>query len=101
MTTPGARTRCRVLCALALIALAWAFGRAGGRHVVVFGLLGIVAWVLMLKSGVHATIAGVLMAFALPARQLPEETELLGQRWKHACPQAPRSWWDPGGAAAP
>ena len=69
---------------LALIGLAWAFGRAGGRHIVVFGLLGLIAWVFMLKSGVHATIAGVLMAFALPARQLPQEEEPIGQRWEHA-----------------
>jgi NhaA family Na+:H+ antiporter len=38
----------------------------------------------MLKSGVHATIAGVLLAFALPARQLPGEEEPIGQRWEHA-----------------
>jgi Na+:H+ antiporter, NhaA family len=69
---------------LALIATAWAFGRLGGRHVVVFGLLGIAAWVFMLKSGVHATIAGVLLAFALPARQLAHEEEPVGQRWEHA-----------------
>ncbi len=69
---------------LALIALAWVFGRAGGRHPAVFGLLGVAAWVCMLKSGVHATIAGVLLAFALPTRQLAEEAEPLGQRWEHA-----------------
>ena len=69
---------------LGLIFLAWAFGRAGGRHVVIFGLLGFVAWVFMLKSGVHATIAGVLMAFALPTRQLAHEPEPIGQRWEHA-----------------
>ncbi len=68
---------------LGFIGLAWAFGRAGGRHPVVFGLLGIIAWVFMLKSGVHATIAGVLLAFALPTRQLSHESEPLGQRWEH------------------
>lgn len=68
---------------LSLIALAWFFGRIGGRHVVVFGLLGIIAWVCMLKSGVHATIAGVLMAFALPTRKLDHETESIGDRWEH------------------
>ena len=71
-------------CALGLIGLAWGFGRVGGRHPVVFGLLGAVAWVCMLKSGVHATIAGVLLAFVLPTRQLAAEAESLSQRWEHA-----------------
>ena len=69
---------------LVMIGLAWAFGRAGGRHMVIFGLLGMAAWVFMLKSGVHATIAGVLMAFALPTRRLSHESEPLGERWEHA-----------------
>ena len=29
-------------------------------------ILGIVMWYFMLKSGVHATLAGILLAFALP-----------------------------------
>lgn len=68
---------------LALIVLAWAFGRAGGRHPAIFVLLGIAAWVFMLKSGVHATIAGVLMAFALPTRLLAHETDTTSDRWEH------------------
>ncbi|MBC8128388.1 MAG: Na+/H+ antiporter NhaA [Gloeobacteraceae cyanobacterium ES-bin-144] len=69
---------------LGLIGLAWMFGRVGGRSVIVFTLLGVIAWVFMLKSGVHATIAGVLLAFALPTRQLAHEAEPLGQRLEHA-----------------
>ncbi len=69
---------------LGVLALAWAFGRAGGRHYVVFGLLGLIAWFFMLKSGVHATIAGVLLAFALPSRKLDHEEDPLTLRCEHA-----------------
>ncbi len=43
--------------------------RLGVRHTLVYFLIGCVMWYFMLKSGVHATIAGVLGAFAIPVRQ--------------------------------
>jgi NhaA family Na+:H+ antiporter len=58
--------------ALALSFLAWggalAYGRFGGGKALAFALIGAVMWYFMLKSGVHATIAGVLMALAVPLR---------------------------------
>ena len=58
--------------ALLLSFLAWAgalaYGRFGGGKALAFAVIGLVMWYFMLKSGVHATIAGVLMALAVPLR---------------------------------
>lgn len=67
--------------AAAVWTLMWLFGRYGGRAVLIFAVLGVVVWGATLKSGVHATIAGVALALAVPAG--PEVHPPL-ERWAHS-----------------
>jgi len=45
-----------------------AMNRLGVRNALIYFLVSLGMWFFMLKSGVHATVAGVLGAFAIPVR---------------------------------
>jgi len=67
-------------CLLALFGL----NRANVRHLAPYLLIGIVLWVCVLKSGVHATLAGVALAMFIPLRGEAEHSEPPLLRLEHA-----------------
>lgn len=74
--------------ALALIPLGlmlWMNAR-GAHRVAPILILGVVLWVLVLKSGVHATLAGVITAFFIPM------TDRWGKSPLHALEHALTPW---------
>ena len=50
------------------LAVAVTMNRIGVKETSSYILLGIILWVAVLKSGVHATLAGVLIAFCIPMK---------------------------------
>lgn len=56
--------------------------RLGVQHPLPYVLLGAILWTAMLQSGVHVTIAGVLLAIALPSHS-GSDTSSLAQRFEH------------------
>lgn len=72
-----------ILAGITLAAL-FSLNRKGILKTAPYLLLGLLLWFFVLKTGIHATLAGVLLAFAIPLR-VPdsiEEAPLL--TWEHA-----------------
>jgi len=57
-----------LLIGASALLIAISMNRLGVTRTSSYVLLGIVLWVAVLKSGVHATLAGVLIAFCIPMR---------------------------------
>jgi NhaA family Na+:H+ antiporter len=68
-----------LLFSLAALALAAGYNWLGGRRIPIYLLIGVFAWYFMLKSGVHATIAGVLLALAIPLERKIEPRQLVDE----------------------
>ncbi|MBW6510708.1 MAG: Na+/H+ antiporter NhaA [Desulfuromonadaceae bacterium] len=60
------------------LALLFVFNRLGIERTAPYLWVGIFLWIFVLKSGVHATLAGVALAFAIPlkSRKDPEHSPL-------------------------
>lgn len=56
----------KLIIAFGIFALLLIFNRLKIRNLIPYLLGGIIMWYFMLQSGVHATITGVLLAFAIP-----------------------------------
>lgn len=67
----------------ACVVVLWLMNRAVVRSPLAYLAVGSVLWALTLQSGVHATLAGVLLALMVPARVYLSPTEFLAQARRH------------------
>ena len=60
--------------AFACVAVLIALNRSGVTRLAPYLVVGAVLWVLVLKSGIHATLAGVVLALTIPLQPDPKKT---------------------------
>ncbi|MEE4689731.1 Na+/H+ antiporter NhaA [Pseudomonas alliivorans] len=65
-----------ILAGVSIIALI-AMNQSGVSRLAPYLLIGLVLWVCVLKSGIHATLAGVVLAFCIPLRTSTKASPLL------------------------
>ena len=63
--TETVRVQALIVGALLLVIL-YLVHRVGIQHAMIYAVLGVLFWVAILRSGVHATIAGVILGFMVP-----------------------------------
>lgn len=71
-----------IIAAVAVIAL-FALNRWGVLGLTPYILVGLVLWAAVLKSGVHATLAGVITALFIPFRKQPGASKTQLERLEH------------------
>ena len=73
-----------LIIAISIFALLLVFNRLKVYNLIPYLIGGVIMWYFMLNSGVHATITGVLVAFAIPFSHGKEKsTSYIIQDWLH------------------
>ena len=67
----------------AALAILYTMNRRGVLSVAPYLLVGLILWTAVLKSGVHATLAGVLTALFIPFKKEPGESHTQLEKMEH------------------
>jgi NhaA family Na+:H+ antiporter len=68
-----------LIAAAVITAVLWMLNRAGVYRVTPYALLGLVLWAMIFAGGLHATLAGVILALLIPTRDPPNFRVLSAQ----------------------
>ena len=71
-----------LLCALGLIVVLLLMNYLDVQRPAAYFIVGIILWMCLLKSGIHATLAGIILAFTIPMKS-PESTKSLLRTLEH------------------
>ncbi|MGA0332957.1 MAG: Na+/H+ antiporter NhaA [Kiritimatiellia bacterium] len=58
-----------LLISMIFVTASWIYGKFNGGNGIIYSILCIGCWYFMLESGIHSTIAGVLMAMTIPIKR--------------------------------
>jgi len=72
-----------LVTAVIAITVLFLLNRKGVLGLAPYLLVGVVLWAAVLKSGVHATLAGVLTSFFIPFKKIPGESITQLERLEH------------------